>query len=92
MIRGEYGITQTKLAGIHFCEHLPMLAARNDKFSVVRTMHHVAHPQFRNEHLSCMYLLHKGSTELPAGGTRTPSSTTRVVARIASISASQFDR
>lgn len=69
MIRGEYGVTQTKLPGINFCEYLPKLAARNDKFSIVRTMHHVAHPQFRNEHLSCMYLLHTGSTEMPAGDT-----------------------
>ncbi|MEK6261765.1 MAG: DUF1501 domain-containing protein [Planctomycetota bacterium] len=69
MIRGDYGVTQTKLAGINFCEHLPKLAARNDKFSIVRTMHHVAHPQFRNEHLSCMYLLHTGSTEMPPGDT-----------------------
>ena len=69
MIRGDYGVTQTKLAGINFCEHLPKLSARADKFSIVRTMHHVAHPQFRNEHLSCMYLLHTGSTEMPAGDT-----------------------
>lgn len=69
MIRGEYGVTQTKLAGINFCEYLPKLAARADKFSIVRTMHHVAPPQFRNEHLSCMYLLHSCSTEMPAGDT-----------------------
>src|SRR4051794_14815607 len=25
-IRGEYGVTQTKLAGVQFCEHLPRLA------------------------------------------------------------------
>src|SRR5262245_65277839 len=40
-IRGEYGTTQTRLSGVHFCEHLPKLAARANKFSIVRTMHHV---------------------------------------------------
>src|SRR5437879_616604 len=68
-IRGEYGTTQTKLPGVRFCEYLPRLAQRADKFAIVRTLHHVADRQFRNEHNSCMYLLHSGSTELPPGDT-----------------------
>ncbi|HUQ72546.1 MAG TPA: DUF1501 domain-containing protein [Planctomycetaceae bacterium] len=68
-IRGEYLPTQTKLPGVWFCEHLPKLAARADRFSVVRTMHHIAGPEFRNEHSSCSYLLHTGSTSLPEGDT-----------------------
>jgi hypothetical protein len=68
-IRGEYGTTATKLAGVRFCEYLPKLAARADKFSIVRTMHHTADRQFRNEHNSCHYLLHTGTTELPPGDT-----------------------
>jgi hypothetical protein len=68
-IRGEYGVTQTKLPGVEFCEHLPRLAQRADRFSIVRTMHHVADRQFRNEHSSCHYLLHTGSLELPVGDT-----------------------
>ncbi|MDA1018550.1 MAG: DUF1501 domain-containing protein, partial [Planctomycetota bacterium] len=68
-IRGDYGSTQTRLPGIHFCEHLPKLAARTDLFSIVRTMHHVAGREFRNEHNSCHYLLHTGSTSLPLGDT-----------------------
>lgn len=68
-IRGEYGTTATKIAGVHFCEHLPRLAARADKFSIVRTMHHTADRQFRNEHNSCQYLLNAGATELPIGDT-----------------------
>ncbi|HUQ68667.1 MAG TPA: DUF1501 domain-containing protein, partial [Planctomycetaceae bacterium] len=68
-IRGEYLPTQTKLPGVWFCEHLPKLAARADQFSVVRTMHHIAGPEFRNEHSSCSYLLHTGSTSLPEGDT-----------------------
>src|SRR6516164_3860238 len=45
------------------------LAARADRFGVVRTMHHVADRQFRNEHNTCAYLLHSGTTALPAGDT-----------------------
>jgi hypothetical protein len=68
-IRGEYGTTQTRLPGVRFCEYLPRLAQRADRFSIVRTMHHVAGREFRNEHNSCHYLLHTGTTELPAGDT-----------------------
>src|SRR2546423_15401471 len=56
-IRGEYGTTQTALPGVRFCEYLPRLAARANRFSVVRTMHHPEDRQFRNEHNSCTYLL-----------------------------------
>src|SRR5439155_1853806 len=38
-IRGEYGTTQTALPGVRFCEYLPRLAARANRFSIVRTMH-----------------------------------------------------
>lgn len=69
LIRGEYGPTQTRLPGVMFCEYLPKLAARSDRFSIVRTMHHVAGREFRNEHNSCHYLLHTGTTALPVGDT-----------------------
>ena len=68
-IRGEYGTTQTQLSGVHFCEYLPKLAFRANRFSLVRTMHHPADRQFRNEHNSCMYMLNTGTTELPVGDT-----------------------
>src|SRR5215471_4204634 len=68
-IRGDYGITQTRIAGVNFCEHLPKLAQRADRFAVVRTMYHPSDRQFRNEHSSCHYLLHTGSTEMPPGDT-----------------------
>src|SRR5438045_6053512 len=68
-IRGEYGTTATRLPSVRFCEYLPRLAARADKFAVVRTMHHPADRQFRNEHSSCTYLLHTGRTEMPPGDT-----------------------
>ena len=66
-IRGEYGAVQTRLPGVNFCEFLPKLAALSDRFSIVRTMHHIAGREFRNEHNSCHYLLHTGTTALPAG-------------------------
>lgn len=68
-IRGEYGTIATRLPGVRFCEYLPRLAARADRFAIVRTMHHPADRAFRNEHSSCDYLLHTGTTELPAGDT-----------------------
>jgi len=68
-IRGEYGTTQTRLPGTRFCEYLPRLAARANRFSIVRTLHHTADREFRNEHNSCSYLLNTGTTELPVGDT-----------------------
>jgi uncharacterized protein (DUF1501 family) len=68
-IRGEYGTTQTRLPGVRFCEYLPKLAARSDKFAVVRTMHHTAGREFRNEHNSATYLLQTGRAEMPPGDT-----------------------
>ncbi|MBL8851242.1 MAG: DUF1501 domain-containing protein [Planctomycetaceae bacterium] len=76
-VRGEYGVTQTRLSGVHFCEHLPKLAARADRFSIVRTLHHVAGREFRNEHSSCHYLLHAGATALPVGDTNATISAPR---------------
>ncbi len=76
-IRGEYGTTATKLAGVRFCEYLPKLAQRAHRFSLVRTMHHIADRQFRNEHNSCHYLLHTGTTELPVGDTNATITTPR---------------
>jgi len=66
-VRGEYGTTATRTIGYHVCEYLPRLAARTDKFSIVRTMHHPAAPQFRNEHAAATYMLRTGRSELPPG-------------------------
>src|SRR5438132_3798929 len=56
-IRGEYGTIGTRLPGFRICEYLPKLAQRTDRFTVVRTIHHPAPPEFRNEHGACMYML-----------------------------------
>ena len=39
-IRGEFNPIATSVPGIHFSEHLPQLAARADKYAVVRTLSH----------------------------------------------------
>lgn len=36
-IRGEFGVRRTRLPGILYSEHIPLLAERNDRFSVIRT-------------------------------------------------------
>ncbi len=39
-IRGEFRPIETAIPGIHYCEHLPLLAARADKLAVVRSLSH----------------------------------------------------
>jgi hypothetical protein len=39
-IRGEFKPIQTRVPGLHVCEHLPRLAARSDKYAVVRSLSH----------------------------------------------------
>src|SRR5262249_37249455 len=35
-VRGEFGTVTTTLPGVRFVEHLPLLAAQTDKFSIIR--------------------------------------------------------
>ena len=39
-IRGEFAAVSTKTPGVQICEHLPMLAARSDKWALVRSLTH----------------------------------------------------
>lgn len=39
-IRGEFQTIATRVPGLCFCEHLPRLAARADRFAVVRSLSH----------------------------------------------------
>ena len=39
-IRGEFRPTATRVPGLHVCEHLPRLAARAEKYAVVRSLSH----------------------------------------------------
>ena len=39
-VRGEFKPIETTLPGLHFCEHLPMLAKQAHHFCLVRSVHH----------------------------------------------------
>jgi hypothetical protein len=39
-VRGEFKPIATKIPGLHVCEHLPRLAARADKYALVRSLAH----------------------------------------------------
>lgn len=52
-IRGEFGTIPTAVTGLRVCEHLPLLAARAHKYTVVRTLAH----KFRNHLNGTHYLL-----------------------------------
>jgi uncharacterized protein (DUF1501 family) len=39
-VRGDFRALPTKLAGVRFSEHLPRLAARNDRYALVRSLSH----------------------------------------------------
>ena len=61
-IRGEFAPIATRTPGVHICEHLPMLAARSDKWAVVRSL---THPY--NEHSIGHHVMLTGRTETPVG-------------------------
>src|SRR5262245_31329741 len=60
-IRGDYRPISTKVSGLRICEHLPRLAQRAHRYSILRTLHHPAGPEFRNEHSAAQYLLQTGT-------------------------------
>lgn len=39
-VRGDFGTIATAIAGVRFCEHLPKLAARTDRFALIRSLSH----------------------------------------------------
>ena len=62
-VRGEFRAIATRTPSVQFCEHLPLLAARSDKFAVLRSLHHHS-----NDHIA-------GSTIMASGDSRVPSIT-----------------
>jgi len=66
-IRGAYDPISTRVDGLRICEHLPRLAQRAHRYSIVRSMHHPAGPAFRNEHSAAQYLVQTGTLDLPPG-------------------------
>src|SRR5947208_1917518 len=61
-IRGEFKPTATKTPGMQICEHLPMLAARSDKWALVRSF---THPS--NDHSAGHHIMLTGRSPLPPG-------------------------
>lgn len=62
MIRGEFQPIATKTPGLSICEHLPQLAARSDRWAVVRSM---THPT--NGHSAGHLFMLTGRSVLPPG-------------------------
>lgn len=59
-IRGEFKPIRTKTPGIEICEHLPELAKRSDKWSLVRSLTHKY-----NDHSIGHHVMLTGRSELP---------------------------
>ena len=67
-IRGSFAGTETKVPGIRFSEHLPLLAARADKLAIVRSM---THGLPSHEHATHMMLA--GIDRMPPGASHMAS-------------------
>lgn len=61
-VRGEFAPISTQTPGVYVCEHLPLLAARSDKWALVRSL---THPY--NEHSIGHHVMLSGRTEQPVG-------------------------
>jgi hypothetical protein len=61
-IRGEFVPIATRTPGIRICEHLPMLAARSNRWALVRSL---THPY--NDHSTGHHVMLTGRTAIPAG-------------------------
>ncbi|MBI3410081.1 MAG: DUF1501 domain-containing protein [Planctomycetes bacterium] len=61
-IRGEFSPIRTRTPGIQICEHLPRLAARSDKWALVRSL---THPS--NDHSLGHHIMLTGRSVAPQG-------------------------
>jgi uncharacterized protein (DUF1501 family) len=61
-IRGEFQPIRTSVPGLQICEHLPELAKRAHKWSLVRSL---THPS--NDHSAAHHIMLTGRSELPLG-------------------------
>lgn len=61
-IRGEFKPIATKTTGVHICEHLPLLAARSDRWALVRSLTHKT-----NDHSLGHLIMLTGRSETPTG-------------------------
>jgi hypothetical protein len=68
-IRGEFGTIATRTTGLRICEHLPLLAQRSHRWSIVRSLTHAS-----NDHSAGHMIMLSGRSPLPAGFNGTPRS------------------
>jgi uncharacterized protein (DUF1501 family) len=61
-VRGEFKPIATKTPGLVICEHLPLLAARSEKWAVVRSLTHRS-----NDHSAGHHIMLTGRSQVPAG-------------------------
>jgi hypothetical protein len=61
-IRGEFKPIATKTPSLQICEHLPMLAQRSDRWSLVRSLTHRS-----NDHSAGHLIMLTGRSDLPPG-------------------------
>lgn len=64
--RGEFKHIKTATPGIHFCEHIPLIAKHSDKLAIVRSVHHK-----QGGHQQGMYVNMTGHN--PVGGIKAKS-------------------
>ena len=58
--RGEFTTIATRTAGVRICEHLPLLAARSNQWSLVRSLGHST-----NDHTQAHHYMLCGKMQLP---------------------------
>ena len=58
--RGEFTTIATRTAGVRICEHLPLLAARSNQWSLVRSLGHST-----NHHTQAQHNMRCGKMLLP---------------------------
>jgi hypothetical protein len=63
-IRGEFQSVSTSIPGVSICEHLPLLAARLDRWAIIRSMAHKEHNHLLATHVA----LTGRPTPIPRGG------------------------
>ncbi|MEO8497846.1 MAG: DUF1501 domain-containing protein, partial [Planctomycetota bacterium] len=70
-VRGEFKPIATNTPGLQICEHLPLLAARSQHWSLCRSLTHNS-----NEHSQGHHIMLTGRTEMPRGfSPNTPQAT-----------------
>jgi len=62
VIRGEFGTIPTSIPGVRYSEHLPLLAARANRTTLVRSLGHRS-----NDHSAGHHIMLTGRSDLPTG-------------------------